>query len=272
VRAKKSLGQNFLRSAHAARALVEAAGINQNDIVLEVGPGKGMITHILLEKAKKVVAVEKDEKLADFLKEKFKEEIANKKLAVLSGDILTFNPKSSTLNANRYKLIGSIPYYITGHFLRKFLSTDLQPKTIALIIQKEVAERIVAKKEKPLDSARGKESILSISVKVYGMPRYIKTISASHFSPKPKVNSAIIVIENISKKFFNNISEERFFKLLKAGFAHKRKLLIKNIKQFKKIKEIESVFKHCKIPLKARAEDLSLKEWRALFIMAHKRP
>src|SRR3989339_1429944 len=167
---KKSLGQNFLKSEKIAEEIVSAGEVGSDDIILEVGPGKGILTEKLLEKAKKVIAVEKDEQLAEFLKEKFKN---NPKLEIIRGDILKFSPMSRRdLDIGRYKIIANIPYYITSHLLRTFLESDYQPSLMVLMVQKEVAERIVG----------AKESILSISVKAYGRPEIIRYVSAGNFS------------------------------------------------------------------------------------------
>ncbi len=251
--AKKSLGQNFLTSRTVVERMVETAHINKQDTVLEVGPGKGVLTEVLLEKARKVVAVEKDNNLIKFLEEKFAKEIQSGQLELISGDILKFNPLQDKLK--KYKLVSNIPYYITGALFKKILSSDTHPKTIVLLVQKEVAERIAKDK---------KESVLSLSVKVYGTPRYIKKVPARFFKPKPKVDSAILLIENISKDFFSQCSEENFFTLIKAGFAHKRKKLIRNLEPVFNRKQVGDVFTSCNISLDARAEDIPLEKWKCL--------
>lgn len=253
---KKSLGQNFLKSLRTAELLIRAASIKNADVIVEVGPGEGVITELLLKKAAKIIAVEKDTRMISFLTEKFTEDVSRKKLILVHDDILFFNPSAYCLEPKAYKLIGSIPYYITGAFLRKFLTKQNQPESMALIIQKEVAERIIAKD--------GKESILSVSVKAYGAPTYVQTISRDEFFPVPNVDSAIMVIENISRKFFSDISEDAFFALVKAGFSSKRKKVISNIKkQFPHI-NWEKIFTDSHISLDARAEDFTLEHWRLL--------
>ncbi len=244
MRPKKYLGQNFLKNKNIARKIVEAANVNKDDIVLEVGPGRGILTDILIRKAHCVIAVEKDKELADFLMDKFK---GQNNLSIINDDILRFKIKNSN-----YKIVANIPYYITSQFLRKFLESDFQPILMALMVQEEVAERIVARD--------GKESILSISVKSYGQPKIIAKVLAGNFSPVPKVDSAIILINNISKDFFrkNEISEKCFFTLLKLGFSHKRKLLKNNLKIDAKI------LQKCKISPLARAEELDLNDWECL--------
>ena len=276
---KKSLGQNFLKSEKIAEEIVSAGEVCPDDIVLEVGPGKGILTEKLLEKAKKVIAVEKDEELVYFLSQKFSEEIKNEKLELISGDILHLEAKLPS----EYKIIANIPYYITSHLLRTFLESDCQPSLMVLMIQKEVAERIVGAKRKAKrnfsrftlprsgvgsDASQNfalpfsKESLLSISVKAYGCPEIIRYAPAGYFSPAPKVDSAVIKISGISKKFFQDIGEKKFFETVKKGFSQKRKMLINNLKAQK------DDFTACNIGEKARAENLSLEQWKCLtFLM-----
>jgi len=190
--------------------------------VLEIGPGKGFLTEELLKNSLQVIAVEKDDRLIEILDEKFKKEIASKKLILIHQDVLDFQPQKYKLTNSNYKLIANIPYYLTGQIFRLFLESDNQPSKIVLMVQKEVANRIIARDEK--------ESILSMSVKAYGKPRYVKKVPARYFSPKPKIDSAIILIDNISKGIFKNKNEEQaFFNLMKTGFSHKRKTLLNNL-------------------------------------------
>jgi len=154
-----------------------------------------------------------------------------------------------------YILAANIPYYITGEIIRIFLTENSKPKRMALLIQKEVAERIAKSK---------KESILSLSVKAYGTPKYIKTVSRSCFSPAPKVDSAILSIENISQDFFEDIDEKKFFEIVKVGFASKRKLLVNNLSVKYDKTQVAKSFSACDIPEKARAEDVELERWKCL--------
>lgn len=249
--AKKRLGQNFLTSKNIVSLIVETALITQKDTVLEVGPGKGILTEELLRKAGKVIAIEKDIELVDLLKDRFKSEIASGRLELLLGDALKFSPNNHKLIPNSYKIVANIPYYITSRFLRTFLEEKNQPEKIVLLIQKEVADRITTRDNK--------ESILSISVKVYGNPKIIKKMPASFFKPKPKVDSAIILIDDISKKKFKDINEKTFFEILKKGFSSKRKLLKNNLK----ITDTK-YFEVCGIPTNARAENVGVENWLCL--------
>ena len=250
MKAKKSLGQNFLKSALALKKIVEAGEISDKDTILEIGSGKGVLTEKLLEKSGCVIAVEKDHELFDFLQNKFINQIKSGTLVLVHDDILKFNVDKISQNL-KYKIIANIPYNITGAILKKFLTEKNQPERMILMVQNEVAKRIVARD--------GKESILSISVKAYGTPEMILKVPARYFSPAPNVDSAIIAIKNISRKIFvgNKIDEEQFWKIIRAGFAHKRKKLSSNLKGLSFFVEGQSFAGLGN----ARAEELSLTDW-----------
>jgi len=252
-KAKKSLGQNFLKSISALNKMCETGDIKKDDTIIEIGPGKGALTEKLLEKAGLVIAIEKDEDLVEILKEKFEEQIKNNKLKLVSGDCLLFEPKDYNLKS--FKIIANIPYNITGAILKKFLSSDTQPERMVLLVQKEVAERIVARDKK--------ESILSLSVKAYGEPKYTMKVQKRFFSPEPKVDSAIISIINISKNNFKNkIEENNFFNIIKLGFSHKRKVLRKNLENLEVgLPKIDEIFEKLEIDSKSRSEDIKLSKW-----------
>ncbi len=253
MRVKKSLGQNFLKSEIALRKIVEAGEIKPEDIILEIGPGKGALTEKLLEKSKQVIAVEKDRELVEFLKNKFAEQIKFGSLVLVHGDILDFDFRAYNLEPGIYKLIANIPYNITGAILKKFLTTKCQPGGIILMVQKEVAQRIIASDKK--------ESLLSISVKAYGEPKMIMKVPARYFSPAPKVDSAVIAIKNISRKIFEDskVDENKFWEIVKKGFAHKRKKLSGNLKSVVTRQDLVTLDFGDK-----RAQDLTLKDWITL--------
>lgn len=260
INAKKSLGQNFLKSGAILSEIVKAGEVSKSDFIIEIGPGKGALTKKILEAGATVLAIEKDSRLINFLNEKFETEIKNGKLKILEDDILEFDLEKDlpqNFQNKKYKLIANIPYYITGQIIEKFCSSNNNPSDAVLMIQKEVCDRIVARD--------GKESILSISVKVYCEPKYIKKVPAKFFSPAPKVDSAIIKLGNISKKVFkeNSILEKDFFEIVKIGFSHKRKILISNLKDWGNRKNInlEEKFDNCNIDKKIRAENLKVDNW-----------
>lgn len=258
IKAKKSLGQNFLISKEVAKDIIIASNISDTDTVLEIGPGKGFLTEEILKKARRVIAIEKDDNLIKYLAGKFSKELKDGKLSVIHKDILDITGELSDViqSLPDYKVVANIPYYITGQILRMFLEEIASPSRMVLMLQKEVAERIVARNKK--------ESILSISVKIYGSPKIINIVPAENFNPKPKIDSAILLIENISKKNFDNDNREKeFFKFIKQGFLHKRKTLLGNLKLSEEYShmDIESVFNDGNIDVKIRAEKLSVKDW-----------
>lgn len=258
---KKSLGQHFLQSAHYLTVIADAAAVQKGEMVVEVGPGEGALTAVLLARGARVTAIEKDHRLIPILQEKFAQEIAHGQLSVVEADALEFNPSGYTLSASGYKVVANIPYYITGALLRIFLEASVQPSTIVFLVQKEVAERIA---RHGAANKVFKESILSLSVKAYGTPTYVKTVPRGAFAPPPTVDSAILLIENVSRNnFANNAQEEMFFELVKNGFAQKRKLLASNLKIILGEEAVAKLEK-AGIPPKARAEDVPLKQWLAL--------
>jgi 16S rRNA (adenine1518-N6/adenine1519-N6)-dimethyltransferase len=250
----QKLGQHFLTRPEIARWVVDAGGVTKDDTVLEIGPGHGILTEELLLQAKRVVAIEKDVTLISELKKKFKEHIESGALILKEEDVRDFNPLTCPEIKEGYKLVANIPYYITGKIIRQFLTSELQPDSIAILIQKEVAVRIVARDNK--------HSILSLSVHVYGKPTLEKIVKAGAFSPPPKVDSAILSIKEISKQSFeeNGAAEERFFEIIKTAFSQKRKIIggtLKNVVS-------ADVFASCSIDPKTRPEDVSLEKWLCL--------
>ena len=259
-RAKKSLGQHFLTSISALSTIIHSADITSNDVVLEIGPGRGILTRQLLTWAGKVIAVEKDRGLIGPLTEMFTQEIQTGKLDVLERDILDFDPEQLRVYNHPYKVVANIPYYITGEILRMFLGATYRPESMVLLVQKEVAERIVAK--------NGKESVLSLSVKFFGTPTYIQTVKRGSFSPSPKVDSAILKIE-MQKRIENGglrveKEEEKFFKIVKIGFKSKRKKLISNLASVAEKEKLERIFTELSLDHNIRAEDVPFIQWKEI--------
>lgn len=258
MRAKKSLGQHFLRCGWVVSTLIHASAVSPEDTVLEIGPGGGVLTRALARHAKEIVAVEKDEALAQELQASLKKEgIENVK--IIEGDILALHEKLP-LAGKPYIIVANIPYYLTARLLRAFLEDIAQkPRTITLTIQKEVAERIIAKPPHM--------NLLALSVQAYGTPNIIKTVPATCFSPKPKVNSAIITIKNISRDFFtrHSLNEQKFFTLARTGFGKKRKLLTSTLAEYAGEKiAMRKIFDKLELASYARPEELTLEEWARL--------
>jgi len=246
----KWLGQNFLIDEKVLRKIIEAAELSENDIVLEVGPGIGNLTAELAKRVKKVIAIEKDKKMVEILRETLKN-FTN--IEIIEGDILKINLKPYT--SKPYKVVANIPYYLTSPLIRKFVETvEVKPQLLVLMVQKEVAQRIVARPPAM--------SILAVSVQFYAKPEIISLVSKKSFWPSPKVDSAIIKISAFNqrrKSAFN----QRFFKIVRAGFSQPRKQLINNFSkglEFDK-KKVEVWLLKNKIQPNQRAETLNLEDW-----------
>lgn len=255
-KSKKSLGQHFLKCEWVVETLLKSAGLNAQDTVLEIGPGTGILTRALAARAKQVIAVEKDERLATALIGELNQE-GVKNVEIISGDILRLLPR---LAWNKYKVVANIPYYLTSRLLRVILEQDQRPKLIVLTIQKEVAGRIVAHPPHM--------NLLALSVQAFGNPEIIASVPASCFSPKPKVDSAIIRISDISDNFFqkNNIDRELFFSIARAAFGQKRKTLANSLASVTGNKaHALALIRAAKLNDASRPEELSLKEWRDLY-------
>jgi len=337
---KRSLGQNFLIAPKIAEHIAKIAANSTRNTsngpiancylpitsVLEVGPGKGMLTKELLRHFEKVIAIEKDDNLALLLEQTFKKEIKTGHLELVHGDALDYfkedggrrtedatrdvtRTSASILRTSRpYVVAANIPYNITGELLRMFLTTKHKPKSITVLVQKEVAERIAKNK--------GKESLLSLSVKVYGQPSIEGKVPRTLFRPVPNVDSAVLHIANVSNSFFEALTsrrchprengdpendhatldsrlrgndtnadgnkdsnendsrncdrtadvEKRFFELLKLSFGQKRKFLSNNLSSKYTKEQIANAFAGAEIAEKARAEELTIKQWGELLL------
>ena len=250
----KSLGQNFLIDENVLGKIVQAAELNKNDIVIEIGPGFGTLTEELSEKCGKVIAIEKDRKLAEKLNGKFRN------IEIITDDILKIKLKEFVKKYSsdgKYKLVSNIPYYITSPIIKMFLESDVQPELIVLLMQKEVAERICAKP--------GKLSVLALSVQVYGEPEIVDYVDKAAFYPEPKVDSAILRIKNIKKNFSDEYYKD-LFRIIKIGFSSKRKKLANNLSAGLHIGKTQSekLLKEAGMDSNARAQELELEEWRKL--------
>lgn len=257
---KRSKGQNFLVSQEIIEKMIAAAQIGRQDTILEVGSGLGILTEALIKKAKKVISVELDKKLFDFLKLKFAD---IKNLELINDDILKANPVSYKLKAESYKIVASLPYNITSHFLKKFLTGQNRPTEMTLLLQKEVAQRICAKP--------GKMSLLSLSVQLYGQPEIIEIVPKDNFWPIPKVDSAILKIKKIKgqkeiDKILAGISEKFFWQVARIGFSARRKQLQNNLASGFSLTNIEAkkLLKKANFDPRIRAQDLGLNDWLSL--------
>lgn len=247
------LGQHFLTNSGIAKKIASASGAGPGVSVYEIGPGKGVLTRELLLLGARVTAIEKDPEMVSILRESFSDELQSGQLTVELEDARTATP-DVIFPHGEYVIAANIPYYITGELIRTALTSKNQPKQMALLIQKEVAERVARTK---------KESLLSLSVKIFGTPRYIQTVSRGSFNPPPAVDSAVLQIHSISRNKLSGVSEEDFFRCLKAGFAQKRKTLAGNLKKVFGERALSALLE-TKVPDKVRAEDVQLDEWVAI--------
>lgn len=263
IYAKKTLGQHFLKSDKAVREIVEAGKVIPSDTILEIGPGEGVLTEALLQTGATVIVVEMDERCIPILHTRFEKEEKAGKFKIIEGDIrdealLTKLFGIGYLEDKEYKLIANIPYYITGLLFRMFLETTKpirQPKCMVYLIQKEVAEQLVARD--------GKLGNLALAAMLYGSPKIISKVPKGAFLPPPKVDSTIVAIEDISRKNIVGFTDKTFFDLTHAGLASRRKMLLPNLVNNLGYKRdvIETILKEAEIDEKIRAEDLSFSSW-----------
>lgn len=260
----RSKGQNFLINEKIYDGIVRAADLKSEDSVLEIGPGLGFLTMKLASKTKKVLAVELDDSLANYLQMGI--DAANiSNVEIVNEDVLKFNLDSYINNefGKNYKVVANLPYNITSIFLRQIFSLTHKPELMVLMLQKEVAERINAQP--------GAMSILAISVQYYADIEIIREVKAANFWPAPKVDSAIISFKVKTKNYLGRDykleEDKKFFRLIKFGFSAKRKMLKNNLAGGLKIKAdlTEKILIKHKLNPKIRAEDLSLNDWYKIF-------
>ncbi|MBI3165080.1 MAG: ribosomal RNA small subunit methyltransferase A [Anaerolineales bacterium] len=254
LRPDKKLGQNFLQDSSALQKIADAAEIQADDCVLEVGPGLGSLTRYLADSARSVAAVELDPDLIPPLKAVL---TPHPNTRIIHGDILELSI-SDLVDQPGYIAAANIPYNITSAIIRHLLESDPKPRRIVLTIQKEVAERICAKP--------GDLSLLALSVQVYGSPRIVAKIPAGAFHPVPGVDSAILRVDIYDEPLIPREKLPRFFKLIKAGFGQKRKTLRNSLSAGLHIKtsEAQTMLNLAEIDPMRRAETLSIEEWKRL--------
>lgn len=242
-------GQNFLIDQEVLEKIVTSAELKKDDTILEVGPGFGILTRELAQRVKKVIAVEIDKNLIEALKIILKD---YKNVEIIEGDIL----KIYNLQFSIFKVVANIPYSITGKFLRKILESEIKPSEMVLLVQKEVAERIVAK--------AGEMSLLALSVQFYSQPEIIAYVSRKSFFPEPEVDSAIIKLK--IKNQISKINEKEFFRIAKIGFSSPRKQLHNNLSAGLKIADdqIKSIFNELNLNFQIRSQELSVEDWKNL--------
>ena len=251
-RPKKSLGQHWLEDDDSLMAMVKGAGVTANDTVLEIGPGLGTLTDFLTQTAARVVAVEFDERLARELPSR----VPADNLQVVREDILSFDLTSLPTG---YKVAANIPYYLTSNLIRVLSESSNPPEKAAILIQKEVAQRVAAKP--------GDMSLLSITAQFYWHVELGKLVPAELFTPPPKVDSQILLLQRRSKPLFDDVDPKKFFRLCKAGFGERRKTLRNSLSGGLHLEKpaTEALLKSAGIDINLRAQSLTLAQWHKLY-------
>lgn len=249
---KKSLGQHWLRDQKILAQICDYAKLTPGDSVLEIGPGLGDLTRVLVERAGKVIAVEKDERLSVRLSN----ELPSENLEVKSGDILKFD---FTKLPKDYKVVANIPYYLTSNLLRILSESPNSPKTMVLLVQKEVARRITADP--------GQMSLLAASVQLYNQASLGIVVPAEAFEPSPKVDSQVVVLKRRGNPLFENLHSKEYFRIVKAGFSGRRKKLRNSLSGGLKIslEESDKLLDNSAINGDRRAQELSLQDWYSIY-------
>jgi 16S rRNA (adenine1518-N6/adenine1519-N6)-dimethyltransferase len=266
LRALKGMGQHFLVNSAVLKVITQAAGLSSRDLVIEIGPGMGILTRELVAQSGYVIAVELDPRMIELLEPTL---LPHKNFSLINQDILSIEPRdlierekyrfpATVADPSQYKLVANLPYYITQPIIRHFCEARLKPQTMVIMVQKEVAQNIV--------SSPGALSILAISVQFYGCPRIVGYVPASSFYPLPKVDSAILEIALYTRPQVQVSSEKSFFEIVRAGFCAARKQLANSLAQGLDMPkpEVLSLIRKAGIDPQKRAEALSLEDWARL--------
>jgi 16S rRNA (adenine1518-N6/adenine1519-N6)-dimethyltransferase len=253
--AKKSLGQHWLDDELTLQAIASAVQVKNTDTILEVGPGPGTLTSVLVERAKLVIAVELDDNLVANLPKR----VPAPNLEIIHQGILQFDFSSLPPD---YKVVANIPYYLTSNLIRLLSETPNQPAAAALLVQKEVAERAAAKP--------GAMSLLSVTAQFYWEIELGQVVKAELFTPPPKVDSQILIFKRRPGQLFD-VDTKLFFRLVKAGFSQRRKTLLNSLSAGldRSRDETEALCERASIDCRRRAQTLSLDEWEQLYKALH---
>ena len=255
MRPNKSFGQNFLIDRSILTQIVEAAAISAHDQILEVGAGTGVLTRELAKHAQRVVAVELERSMLSLLAETTRN---YKNVELMARNLLFLDPLD-VFGTEPYKLVANLPYYITAPTFRHFLESANPPRLIVVMVQEEVAQRIVA--------SPGDLSLLAVSVQFYGRPHIIAHVPARAFYPAPKVDSAILRIDVHEQAPLTASERDSFFRVVQAGFSERRKQLHNSLTHglHRKNEQVRALLTAAQIDSSRRAETLSIEEWLRLW-------
>lgn len=251
----KSLGQHWLTDSSCLMAMCDAAQVGAEDVVLEIGPGLGTLTSLLVQRVRQVTAVEFDEALAQDLPKR----VPASNLSVVRSDILRFDLTSLPLG---YKVVANIPYYLTSNLIRVLSESSNPPSVAVLLVQKEVAERVAAKP--------GDMSVLSVTAQYYWEVSLGRIVKAELFTPPPKVDSQILILQRRTQPLFSEVDTKAYFRIVKAGFAQRRKTLLNSLSGGLQLSrtETETILQKAGISPTERAQALTLERWHALLVCA----
>lgn len=257
IRADKSLGQNFLVDDEAVSGIVEAANVSKDDLVIEIGPGLGTLTKELLERAGKVICIELDKRMIEILQDRFS---LYDNFQVINDDVLKVDLKAliEKEKMKHAKIVANLPYYITTPIIMKLLEDRLDIETITVMIQKEVADRLVTK------PGTGDTGAITYAIHYYTKPSRVLEVQNTSFIPAPKVNSTVIQLEILREPSVKVKHEEKLFELIKYAFMQKRKTLVNSLTNSGKYgtkEQIEKVLTELNIDLKIRPEKLTLEQF-----------
>lgn len=248
--AKKSLGQHWLHDMATLEAM--AADVVDGDIVVEIGPGTGTLTEVLLAKGARVIAIEKDESLLPSLRAKFgQDDFELISQSILEYDLTTLPPD--------YKVVANIPYYLTSNLIRNLSESTNPPSQAVLLVQKEVAQRVAA--------APGQMSILSITAQYYWEVELGPLVPARLFTPPPKVDSQILILKRRKTPLYTDVDTKQFFRLVKAGFGERRKTLGNSLSGGLRLSkdEVRALLEASGIDASLRAQALSINDWHNIY-------
>lgn len=260
IKADKRLGQNFLIDDEAVDGIVDSANISKDDLVIEIGPGLGTLTKELLEKAGKVICIELDKRMIEILQDRFS---IYENFELINDDVLKVDLKQIIKNANmkNAKIVANLPYYITTPIIMKLLEDRLDIDTITVMIQKEVADRLVT------EPGKGDTGAITYAIQYYTNPKRVLEVPNTSFIPAPKVNSSVIKLEVLNTPKVKVENEEKLFELIKTAFMQKRKTLanaLTNSNKYGSKEQIEKILTGLNMDLRIRPEKLTLEQYAKL--------
>jgi len=260
IRADKSLGQNFLIDDEAVFGIVDAAKVSKDDLVIEIGPGLGTLTKELLEKAGKVICIELDKRMIEILQDRFS---IYDSFELINNDVLKVDLKQVIKNANmkNTKIVANLPYYITTPIIMKLLEDRLDIESITVMIQKEVADRLVT------EPGKGDTGAITYAIHYYTNPKRVLEVPNTSFIPAPKVNSTVIQLKVLKEPKIEVENEQKLFEMIKAAFMQKRKTLanaLTNSGKYGSKEQIEKAIEKLGIDIRIRPEKLTLEQYAEL--------